>query len=111
MEIRGVLAQATVRDEHTAEQWYSTLLGRPPDARPMAGLLEWHFSSGAGLQVWAEPERAGRSTVVLDVDDLDAVATHLGASGLGQSTPTDATTSRILPVADPDGNRIVFTGP
>jgi predicted enzyme related to lactoylglutathione lyase len=110
MKVRGVLAQATVRDKSEAERWYSALLGRRPDAQPMAGLLEWHFSDGAGLQVWAEPDRAGRSSVVLHVDDLDAVAEHLAAVGLSEQTPTDASSSRILPIEDPDGNRIVFTG-
>ena len=111
MRIQGVLAQATVRDEGRAERWYSALFGRPPDDRPMPGLLEWHFGNDAGLQVWAEAGRAGDSTVVLDVDDLDAVAGHLHTIGLGDHSPGQARSSRILPIEDPDGNRIVFTGP
>lgn len=110
MTVRGVLAQATVRDEDRAERWYSTLFGRPPDDRPMPGLLEWHFGDDAGLQVWTEADRAGHSTVVLDVDDLDAVAGHLRTIGMGEHTPGQARSSRILPIGDPDGNRIVFTG-
>src|SRR4051812_1554912 len=110
MEIRNVLAQATVRDGNAAERWYSKLFGRGPDARPMDGLLEWRFGDAMGLQVWAEPDRAGNSSVVITVDDLDAVAERLRTAGILDATPSEATSSRILPVEDPDGNRIVFAG-
>jgi hypothetical protein len=63
-----------------------------------------------GVQVWAEADRAGCSSVVITVSDLDAVADHLKAVGLTDATPTEATSSRVLPVEDPDGNRIVFAG-
>jgi predicted enzyme related to lactoylglutathione lyase len=110
MQIRSVLAQATVRDGHEAEQWYSMLFGRAPDSRPMDGLLEWHFGDAMGVQVWTEPDRAGRSSLALEVADIDSVAEQLAAAGLSDATPSAATSSRILPIEDPDGNRIVFTG-
>ena len=81
MEVRNVLAQTTVRDQDAAERWYSVLFGRAPDARPMDGLLEWHFGDAMGVQVWAEPERAGRSSVVLTVGDLDAIRGASQVSG------------------------------
>lgn len=49
--IAGILAQCTVSDLSTAEKWYSGILGRVPDSRPMDGLLEWHLGDGFGLQV------------------------------------------------------------
>jgi predicted enzyme related to lactoylglutathione lyase len=110
MDIGKVLAQATVRDQDAAEQWYSTLFGRAPDTRPMEGLLEWHFGDAMGVQVWEEADRAGCSCFVLTVNDLDAVAEHLTAAGLADAAPAQATSSRILPIEDPDGNRIVFAG-
>lgn len=110
MTITGVLAQATVADLDIAADWYRRLFDRAPDARPMDGLLEWHLGDGFGVQVWAEPERAGRSTVVLQVDDLDAVARRLRDAGITDVVPQDATSSRILPMEDPDGNRVVLTG-
>jgi predicted enzyme related to lactoylglutathione lyase len=110
MEIRSVLAQATVRDQDAAERWYSMLFGREPDARPMDGLLEWHFSDAMGVQVWAESDRAGNSSFVITVSDLDAVAEQLKSVGIADKAPAEATSSRILPVEDPDGNRIVFAG-
>jgi predicted enzyme related to lactoylglutathione lyase len=110
MEIQNVLAQATVRDENAAAAWYSKLFGRAPDARPMDGLLEWHFGDAMGVQVWAEADRAGCSSVVITVSDLDAVAEQLKAAGVTDASPTEATSSRVLVVEDPDGNRIVFAG-
>ncbi len=38
--IRSLLAQSTVTDLDAAEDWYTHLFGRAPDARPMPGLLE-----------------------------------------------------------------------
>ncbi len=111
MSITGVLAQATVSDLAAAEQWYTALFDRGPDTRPMDGLLEWHVGTTTGVQVWAEPDRAGRSSVVIQLDDLDVVAARLSTAGLTDIEPQQATSSRILPLEDPDGNRIVLAGP
>ncbi len=42
--IRAVLANVAVTDLDSAEQWYTRLFEREPDARPMSGLIEWHLS-------------------------------------------------------------------
>ncbi len=110
MAVRRVLAQSTVSDLEIAERWYSTLFERRPDARPMPGLLEWHLGESFGVQVWSEPDRAGRSSVVLDESDLDALAARLTGAGLDHAGPQRATSSRVLLLEDPDGNRVVFTG-
>ncbi len=109
MTITRVLAQSTVSDLLVAEDWYTRLFRRGPDARPMAGLLEWHLADTFGIQVWAEPDRAGHSSMVLDESDLEALVVRLDEFGIAHDGPRDATSSRILPLVDPDGNRIVFT--
>jgi catechol-2,3-dioxygenase len=81
-----------------------------PDARPMDGLVEWHLAETFGVQVWAEPDRAGHSSMVLHESDLDARIAELDRAGIQHDGPQDATASRLLLLADPDGNRIVFTG-
>jgi catechol-2,3-dioxygenase len=48
--------------------------------------------------------------MVLDESDLDRFITHLDEAGIRHQGPQDATSSRILPLLDPDGNRIVVTG-
>ena len=107
MTIRGVLAQSTVSDLDRAEAWYTTVLGTAPTDRPMDGLVEWQFAEQYGLQVESEPERAGRSTVVLVESDLDAFARHLDSAGVDHPEIVDATTVRFLQLEDPDGNRVV----
>lgn len=108
--IRRVLAQSTVTDLATAQDWYARLFGRDPDARPMPGLLEWHLGDTFGVQVWSEPERAGRSSIVLDETELDAAAARLTDAGIAHDGPQPATSSRVLMLLDPDGNRVVLTG-
>ncbi|WP_111764978.1 VOC family protein [Nakamurella deserti] len=111
MTITRLLAQMTVSDLPAAERWYGRLFGTGPDARPMDGLLEWHLSPAFGVQVYVEPDRAGRSSMVLGVDDVTAEAGRLTAAAIDHDGAQDATTVRILPLTDADGNRIVFTSP
>ncbi len=110
MTIRRVLAQSTVTELEPAVQWYSLLFDAEPDARPMEGLVEWHLGKAFGVQIWLEPDRAGHSSMVLDESDLDALADRLTAAGLEHSGIEQVTSSRILTLSDPDGNRIVLSG-
>ncbi|MGY1807490.1 VOC family protein [Blastococcus sp. SYSU D00669] len=110
MDFTSVLAQATVSDAPRAEAWYSALFGRGPDTRPMDGLVEWHVGGGRGVQVWVDPVRAGRSTVVLGTDDVDGVTSRLGAAGIAQDGPEPAGAGHVLRLQDPDGNTVVVTG-
>jgi catechol 2,3-dioxygenase-like lactoylglutathione lyase family enzyme len=111
MALIRILAQSTVSDLTAADGWYTSLWGRGPDARPMPGLLEWHLGPTAGLQVWSEPARAGRSTVVMGTDDLDALAARLLGAGIEHEGAQPGGGARILQLEDPDGNRVVIAGP
>ena len=111
MSIRGVLAQSTVTDLDRATTWYAALFGREPDATPMEGLHEWHLGTGYGVQVWAEPERAGGSSMVLEESDLDATATRLSEAGITHDGVVQLSSSRGLMLIDLDGNRVALTGP
>ncbi|WP_231446813.1 VOC family protein [Brevibacterium zhoupengii] len=106
----GLMASITVKDQDQARDWYTKVFEREPDATPMRGLLEWHFGSEFGIQVWAEPQRAGCSTAVIGESDLDARAARLAAAGIDHGGPQPGGGQRILQIADPDGNRIVFSG-
>jgi catechol 2,3-dioxygenase-like lactoylglutathione lyase family enzyme len=111
MRINRILAQMTVSDLDVAEQWYTGLFGREPDARPMDGLLEWHLADTFGVQVYLDAERAGRSSMVCDVGDLDDLVAELDAAQIEHPEPMDVTASRVLQLSDADGNLIVFSGP
>jgi catechol 2,3-dioxygenase-like lactoylglutathione lyase family enzyme len=105
-----MLAQMTVADLDVAVSWYTRMFGAGPDAQPMDGLVEWHLAEAFGVQVWADPGRAGRGTMVLDESDLDQRIGQLDRAGIAHDEPRDATSSRIMSLQDPDGNQIVFTG-
>ena len=106
----GITATISVGGEKTAADWYTRLLDRAPDARPMAGLVEWRLAETCGIQIWEDPERAGGSTVVIDVDDLDSLTERMDAAGFEHDGPAPGGGRRILPIADPDGNQVVFFG-
>lgn len=106
--IHRLLANCAVTDVDRAENWYARLFDGGPDARPMAGLLEWHLSETFGLQVWKDPSRAGHASVVLAETDLDAAAERLHDVGIRHSGTEPGGGSRILQLNDPDGNHIVL---
>ncbi len=109
--ITQLLANCAVSDLERAEQWYVRLFGRAPDARPMPGLLEWHLAQTFGVQLWTDPDRAGKSTVVLRESELDAAADRLTRVGIDHDGPQPGGGARILQIVDPDGNSVVLTGP
>ena len=108
--ITRLLANIAVSDRDGAEDWYSRLFDRAPDARPMPGLIEWHLTDAFGVQTWVDADRAGSATIVLDSTDLDAEMSRLRDAGIEHSGPRPGGGARILQVSDPDGNSIVFTG-
>jgi catechol 2,3-dioxygenase-like lactoylglutathione lyase family enzyme len=110
MTFDRLLAQMAVDDLDRAVDWYALFFGRGPDARPMDGLVEWHLSDTFGIQLWLDPQRAGHAAMVLDESDLDGRAAALDAAGLAYEGPQEVTASRIVQLADPDGNRIVISG-
>ncbi|NAZ77094.1 VOC family protein [Kineococcus sp. T13] len=110
MTFTHVLAGALVSDLSAAETWYTTLFERAPDARPMEGLLQWHLPGGSGVQVYRDPDRAGRGSLVLHADDLDAAAARLSEASVRHEGPEPGGGARILRLSDPDGNAVVLTG-
>lgn len=106
----GITANIAVSDENRAREWYGRLFGRGPDSTPMPGLLEWTFADEFGLQAWTDPDRAGHSTVVVWTSDLDALGTAIESAGIAHAGIQPGGGQRILPVSDPDGNQIVFSG-
>lgn len=107
MPIVNVLASVPVRDIRAAIAWYGRMLGRGPDAQPMPQLAEWQFENGGWLQVFQDPERAGRGSVTFADDDL--AARHDALARQGNAAPVqEADKTRLIVTADPDGNRLVF---
>ena len=110
MNVTTVMAQLIVSDLDRSVDFYTELFGRTPDANPMDKLQEWYFADSGAIQVYEEPERAGRSGATLNVFDLDASVVDLDASGIVHEPIVEANYVRVVQLADPDQNRIVLTG-
>lgn len=112
MPVLRVMAVVAVANVPAALEWYERLFGRPADALPMDGLAEWHLERGTGgvLQVAQDAERAGRSLLTLDVDDLRSELAVLKERGLDPGAMDDTTSDVVLfaTVSDPEGNAITL---
>jgi predicted enzyme related to lactoylglutathione lyase len=108
MPVNRVLAGVAVTDVEAVLPWYERLFGRPPDALPMAGLAEWHVASG-GVVV-ASPDRAARSLLTLDFEDLEGELAAMKGRGLDAGPLDDTTSDKVLiaTATDPEGNAITL---
>jgi predicted enzyme related to lactoylglutathione lyase len=110
MSVNRVLAGVAVADVDAAVPWYERLFGRPPDTRPMEGLAEWHVPAGGIVQLVASADRAGRSLLALDLDDLQHELAAIRERGLDAGALDDATSDKVLfaRTTDPEGNEITL---
>jgi hypothetical protein len=110
MPVNRVLAGIAVADVGAALPWYELLFGRPADGLPMEGLAEWHVPAGGVVQLVASAERAGRSLLTLDFEDLEHELAAMRDRGLDAGSLDDTTSDRVLiaTTADPEGNAITL---
>lgn len=109
MTFSHVLAVAPVRDIETAVDWYTRLMGRQPDTRPMPGLADWHVAPGGWVQVFVSPEHAGSTLLNLAVENLDATLAQLADRDIhGADIQPGAQNVRFTAVHDPAGNRVTL---
>lgn len=112
MEIDELYATAVVSEIQRGEDFYTALLGRNPDDRPMDGLIQWrNLAGGAGLQVVVDPERAGNSNVTVIVPDMSAARSQLFNRGLTLGDDVQGDYGIIAQIDDPDGNRLTLAEP
>jgi hypothetical protein len=55
MHLQKIYPALLAADLAAAESWYTKLLGRGPDHRPMPTLVQWELSEHAGLMVSNSP--------------------------------------------------------
>ena len=108
MAITNALAGIAVNDIGAATLWYSQLIGRPPDRRPMPNVVEWRFENGAGVQLYEDEDRAGGSCVTLIESEPDKRLSDLKAKDIPIQSRSNSPKLRSVTVEDEDGNRIVF---
>jgi predicted enzyme related to lactoylglutathione lyase len=111
MHVRKTYTALLTEDLAAAEGWYTRLLGRAPDWRPMDTLVQWEFSDNGGLMLSSSAEIAGKGVMFLYVDDLAAERRRLQDWGisLGDDIPGDYST--LAQLHDPDGNLITLATP
>ena len=109
-DITTVMAEVAVSDHAAGVEWYSAMLGRPPDRRPMDGLAEWQLNPSGGLQVFEKLEGAGSCLATLVVDTVAPVVEHLTSVGIEAEVQTVSSGFAVASVSDPDGNTITFAG-
>src|ERR1700748_1974313 len=105
--LKNALAYVGVRNIEEAVRWYTMLLGRPPDTRPMESTAEWQFEAGGWLQV-NNSNLAGRSSVTLVETDIEERMNILKKAGIEPRSVTRGEMVSVVIIKDPDGNQIVF---
>jgi catechol 2,3-dioxygenase-like lactoylglutathione lyase family enzyme len=111
MNLRKIYTALLTADLAAAEAWYTRLLGRRPDHRPMDSLVQWELFDHGGVALSTSEEIAGRGVVFVVVEELAAERRRLQGLGvvLGNDIPGDYST--LAQVRDPDGNLITLATP
>lgn len=111
MIIQGLYASAIVADFDTAIEWYSKLLGRAVDDKPIPGMAQWRDLGGAGLQIWHDADRAGKGIITIVVPDLAKEQARLAGLGLNTGEVSRGAFGAVTHILDPEGNRINLAEP
>jgi len=102
-----ILGQVNCSDLGESTRWFEALFNRPPDTRPMNGLVEWHHGAG-GLQLYRSTANAGHSALTLIVSDIATAISGLRAAGLAVGEIEAGDHASFLRLNDPDDNLIVL---
>lgn len=82
MNLQKIYPALLTVDLAKAEAWYTKLLGRGPDHRPMETLLHWEMSDQGGLMLSSSDEIAATGVIFLYVSDLAAERKRLEDLGI-----------------------------
>ena len=100
-----------VSNIEASESFYTKLLGREPDDRPMETLVQWRGFSSAGIQLFKDAAKAGNSTLTLVVSDLEKTKLLLNDQGIDLVQIQQGDFGKIAKLSDPDGNNITLAEP
>jgi catechol 2,3-dioxygenase-like lactoylglutathione lyase family enzyme len=111
MNLQKTYTSLLTADLAAAERWYTKLLGRAPDNRPMKTLVQWELSDQSGLALSSDDEIAGTGGMFLYVDDVAAERRRLKGVGIVLGDDNQGDYSTLAQVRDPDGNLLTFATP
>jgi catechol 2,3-dioxygenase-like lactoylglutathione lyase family enzyme len=98
-------------DLAAAEGWYTKLLGRGPDYRPMDTMVQWEIFDQGGVALSTDKAIAGRGVMFIIVDDVAAERRRLQGLGIVLGGDIEGDYSTLAQVRDPDGNLITLATP
>ncbi len=105
----NVTSVVPVKDFEASFNWYQTFFGREPDVVPMEGIAEWQLAENAWVQVSVDPDRAGSTSVVICVKDVEAQHAALSSLNLTVGEIVEyPDIIKMVEIVDPDGNKISF---
>lgn len=113
MGVANVFVSIGVADHPAGCAWWSAILRREPDRRPMPSCCEWDLTDTVLFQVLDNPKQGAVDIVSLKFDDLDAEIARLRGEGLFIDDPEKVPgfdTLRIAALTDPDGNTLNLLG-
>jgi catechol 2,3-dioxygenase-like lactoylglutathione lyase family enzyme len=111
MHPRKTYTSLRTADLTAAEVWYTKLLGRGPDYRPMDTLVQWELSEQGGLMLSSDVDITDKGAMFLIVDDVDAERRRLQPLGIVLGKDMKGDYSTLAQVRDPDGNLLTFATP
>jgi catechol 2,3-dioxygenase-like lactoylglutathione lyase family enzyme len=111
MKLRKIYSALLTADLAAAEDWYTKLLGRGPDHRPMGTLVQWELFGQGGLMLSTDHEIAGRGVMFLYVDDVAAERRRLQGLGIVLGDDIEGDYSTLVQLRDPDGNLLTLATP
>lgn len=105
----NVTSVVPVKDFEASFNWYQTFFDREPDVLPMEGIAEWQLAENAWVQVSIDPDRAGSTSVVICVKDVEAQRATLSSFNLPIGEIVEyPEIIKMVEIADPDGNKNSF---
>jgi predicted enzyme related to lactoylglutathione lyase len=105
MTVTHVFAAIPVADRDAAVDWYTRLVGAPPDLVPNEREAAWRLTETGWVYVVLDADRRGAAVCTLLVDDLDAFLAGLAERGISAGpVETIGEEVRRATITDPDGN-------
>jgi catechol 2,3-dioxygenase-like lactoylglutathione lyase family enzyme len=111
MNLQKIYTALLTADLVAAEGWYTKLLGRGPDYRPMDTMAQWELSDQGGVVLSTSDEIAGRGVMFIVVDDVAAERRRLKGLGIVLGDDIEGDYSTLAQVRDPDGNKVTLATP
>ncbi|MDO9378527.1 MAG: VOC family protein [Nocardioidaceae bacterium] len=107
LSVSAVLAALPSSDLGRSEAFYTALLGKPVDDRPMPVLAQWRWGDFV-LQVVEDAGRAGGGLLTLLVPDMAAAVAGIRDRRLPASFDAGTVVAQVAVLTDPDGNQITL---